>query len=592
MNSDVLSVLGNNVQYIGICPGKYFKCPQSYCLPWRLVCNGLWECPGGTEEMHCNHTACPGMFRCKNSSICISVDNLCDLIHDCHLHEDEHFCSINPIANCPLNCSCLLFSMTCEHVSLDFIHNLTLYVSINLKYINISEPKRTSLLDVFGDPFIIKIYKGELASVCKQKKTLKNLRILDISNNAIKVLKKNCFQLISNIKYLNISENIVGTIRSYTFNSSGQIEQLDLSSNNLRSLLINSFFGLLSLKSLNLSQNDIVSVNVFSFSKTIITIMITDEFKVCCFKPLAKTLCEAKPLWPNSCGRLLGDVIVKVFVWLVGSLGFVLNVTACIIIMQKSANYFKCYDRIIICLAIGDILGCTSLLTIGTVDSIFVTRYLEYEYSWRSSIICYISCVFSIVSNLLSVFSINLLTMTRYWVIKKPLKSIVLDSKLSRLCVLSIIFIFISSISITLSYILSVENQQLPTGLCLLLGHGDKSRITTILSLLSQSISCITIPTIYSRILLAIQQSTFLSEQSHRSHIAKGNIITSILVALTNLLSWIPSSILLCMTLLWKEYPYVLLIWTSMVIVPLNSIINPIVFVYFNVLKNVRQKIK
>ncbi len=104
-----------------ICPGKYFKCPRSYCLPWRLVCNGLWECPGGREEMHCNHTACPGMFRCKNSSICISVDNLCDSFHDCHSYEDEHFCSINQIANCPLNCSCLLFSMTCEHVNLDFI---------------------------------------------------------------------------------------------------------------------------------------------------------------------------------------------------------------------------------------------------------------------------------------------------------------------------------------------------------------------------------------------------------------------------------------------------------------------------------------
>ncbi len=89
------------------CPRKYFKCPEFYCVPWRLVCNGHWECPGGMEEKLCNQTLCPGMYRCKNSSICITLDNLCDSIHDCHLNDDEHFCSMSQISNdCPLNCSC------------------------------------------------------------------------------------------------------------------------------------------------------------------------------------------------------------------------------------------------------------------------------------------------------------------------------------------------------------------------------------------------------------------------------------------------------------------------------------------------------
>lgn len=102
------------------CPTKYFKCPGFYCVPWRLVCNGQWECPGGIEEMQCNRTACPAMFKCKNSSICITVDSLCDNISDCNLNDDEHFCSIVQIANdCPSNCSCLLFSLKCENATLD-----------------------------------------------------------------------------------------------------------------------------------------------------------------------------------------------------------------------------------------------------------------------------------------------------------------------------------------------------------------------------------------------------------------------------------------------------------------------------------------
>ncbi len=50
-----------------VCPRKYFKCPGFYCIPWRLVCNGLWECPGGIDEESCERISCPGMFNCRQS---------------------------------------------------------------------------------------------------------------------------------------------------------------------------------------------------------------------------------------------------------------------------------------------------------------------------------------------------------------------------------------------------------------------------------------------------------------------------------------------------------------------------------------------
>ncbi len=75
-----------------VCDDKFFKCPGFYCVPWRFVCNGGWECPGGTDENSCVQEACPGMFKCKNSSVCISYQNLCDLVPDCWFGEDEYFC--------------------------------------------------------------------------------------------------------------------------------------------------------------------------------------------------------------------------------------------------------------------------------------------------------------------------------------------------------------------------------------------------------------------------------------------------------------------------------------------------------------------
>ncbi len=88
------------------CPDR-FKCPGFYCISWRLVCNGQWECPGGTDEMSCEEGACPGLFKCRDSKICISRLNLCDNVADCHLHDDEYFCQMSRIPHlCPISTSC------------------------------------------------------------------------------------------------------------------------------------------------------------------------------------------------------------------------------------------------------------------------------------------------------------------------------------------------------------------------------------------------------------------------------------------------------------------------------------------------------
>ena len=99
-------------------PNKFFKCPGFYCILWRYVCNNKWECPGGTDENSCPKSACPGLFKCKNSTICISKESLCDFVSDCDLNDDENFCS-DQKHFCPPNCSCLLFSLSCKSKTLD-----------------------------------------------------------------------------------------------------------------------------------------------------------------------------------------------------------------------------------------------------------------------------------------------------------------------------------------------------------------------------------------------------------------------------------------------------------------------------------------
>ena len=51
------------------CPTKYFKCAGYYCIPYRNVCDGKWECPWGMEEqsLTCKRNKCPRLFKCHKS---------------------------------------------------------------------------------------------------------------------------------------------------------------------------------------------------------------------------------------------------------------------------------------------------------------------------------------------------------------------------------------------------------------------------------------------------------------------------------------------------------------------------------------------
>ena len=67
------------------------------------------DCPGGLEERSCNGSCLyPMQFKCKDSAICVAMENICDEVIDCPFQDDEYFCdSLN--TTCPQKCICLLF---------------------------------------------------------------------------------------------------------------------------------------------------------------------------------------------------------------------------------------------------------------------------------------------------------------------------------------------------------------------------------------------------------------------------------------------------------------------------------------------------
>ncbi len=56
--------------FLHSCP-NFFKCPDDYCLPFHLICNGVPDCPNGEDEKECEHISCPGFLLCSLDRLCV-----------------------------------------------------------------------------------------------------------------------------------------------------------------------------------------------------------------------------------------------------------------------------------------------------------------------------------------------------------------------------------------------------------------------------------------------------------------------------------------------------------------------------------------
>ncbi len=533
------------------------------------------------------------MFRCRNSSICISRESVCDKDNDCPSRDDKQFCNDN-ILDCPTNCSCLFYSLLCKNITQNIGEKLRPYVSIRLDDVTISSGSH--LFNELDNPVILILNHCNLKLICIQAKLFAYLRSLSVSYNLIQKLQKDCLKYAWNLYVLNISRNQVGTIQSHAFNSSQYIRELDLSSNLLTDLKDYSFSGLLHLQMLDISKNDISSVSSSVFLNIKIIKILTKSFVVCCsINPLTYTGCSIKPSWPNSCESLLGNSIVGVFIWLISTLGIAMNISSFFVIWQHILEGAHNYKTLVTILAVSDSMCCISLLIVITADAVFADNYLQHEISWRSNIFCYISSSLYLIANFLSVFIINLLALTRYQIAVHPLDSRFLENKfLHWVCLLGTVAIFLLGVLLNVYFLLTSDNHQFPSGLCLILGHAKVlivSTITTIIAIMIQALSCLSIPILYWLLLKKVSKSkeSVIDSVAHKK---EGNMSKSVLVSTTNLISWIPSTILLRLTLSWDDYPYVILIWTSMVIIPLSTLINPFVCVYCKLIRALLKKYK
>ncbi|KAG9511198.1 hypothetical protein GZH46_00237, partial [Fragariocoptes setiger] len=439
------------------CPTRdYVKCPHSYCIPRRYVCDGKWDCIRGDDEVACDHQYhCPGQYKCANQSSCILLHQLCDGARQCPMGDDEWFCDLL----CPDNCDCIGQSINCQHAQLDSLPSN--YISRSVRKLDLSYNRLgPNMSDVDFSNYhdlgeLILSHNAIEVLIPRKFQQLRNLYKLDLSSNQIHsvkrgafaglrhvtqlllesnpeliVLETEAFQGLSSLQILNISSSRIHVLKRSTFDGLTSLRHLQLRANQIVEIEDMAFASLTSLVSLDLRGNDVrrFTKQVFADLKSL-QHLSTDSFKFCCLMAhqIPSDQCLPLPDEISDCEDLMSSVLQRWCIWIVGVVAFIGN---CVVIIWRSRQLNETHTQIskrvdsalLLSLGCSDLLMGIYLIIIAIVDMWYRGQYIENSDNWRQSIWCTMSGLLATVSSEVSVFTLVFIALSRSIEISNPLR--------------------------------------------------------------------------------------------------------------------------------------------------------------------------
>ncbi|XP_069139596.1 G-protein coupled receptor GRL101-like [Argopecten irradians] len=275
------------------CPVNYAKCPGSFCLHQRFICDGRSHCPNQEDEFECDRGTCDVHYKCRSTQQCVPFSQLCDGVRHCRRGDDE----LNCHPTCPDNCKCRGMTFQCDSdtniIPLNRIHSDARWINLTTNMSDLRPHVPVSLQLV--TTLILKHCSIRELLISGQSlfQNMSALRHLDLSFNNIETLSKNIFPKMW-LKVLILSHNPLFRIERDFFSGLNslsnlqiahtplkdlqtsmprqsvlqhltKLKDLDLSSNLIEEVPAEVFKDLRSLLTLNLSKNPITTIDITAF---------------------------------------------------------------------------------------------------------------------------------------------------------------------------------------------------------------------------------------------------------------------------------------------------------------------------------------
>lgn len=566
----------------------------------RHICDGEWQCPFGEDEsiVSCQTYYCVGLFHCvmAHLTICIHPSSVCDGTFDCPSNEDELLCDLP--RKCPVGYVCLLYAVQCtsKYVSMESVSNILEHVVF------------CKLSDVILAQSVIKskisfvFINSSLEDICFPLLCKgSNVQHLDFGCNKIKLLWERCLCFAPNLSVLMLSRNKIEQIYTHVFHWFPQMIFLNVSRNLISS--IDPFLtGELQNLSIDVSFNNIERLNSDLADFASLKAIITHTFTLCCF---FEDSCFTKPVWPDNCCRLLETNFAEKVVFCESSAVVIFGFTSMLILCAKLRNHKSkkfnvknkqqgpesvAYLSSMATFSVHDIVFGMYLSVLSSESLYFNQFYALSARNWQSSFCCKGLGIAFLFLCLSSLFLSNIVSLSKFIAVMFPFNNS-LKRTHNMLRIVSLVFVLIFSLCIFcfVSFFWFEEKRVMPNKICSF--AGDTKDSTTILCvtlfvLVLQICAFILITVEYFVMFEEIMKKKFKKFCSAQmSHNRRAILIKFVVYTLCNGLCWIPSAVIYALTVSLAQYPIQLLTWNTVLINPLNSLFNPIIFTLASSLK-------
>ncbi len=553
-----------------------FKCLLSYCISWELLCNGRWDCTHGDDEQNAtcsNHVDCADMFRCKKILSCVHVGDTCNNKHDCPLGDDEELCEISH-HQCPLECLCLGLATTCKFLTKS--HNASfsgyLFISIsNSESLFQDNPK-----SIFISAYHLYISQNKIQKIHSQGLP-PELLYLNASCNNIAEIALNCFPNTTQV--LLFDENKTKNILSESSAGKKRLKLLSLSNNPLIHFEANSFKSFSNINVLFLINVPLVEKDNNVFKRTKVNMIFATQFQVCCHISQT-TICKPDTSWHVSCFDLIPWQSVKSFYISVSVLIILTSVISIVTHMILSRLFHVVFRMTVVFLSMTDLLCAIYFGTVWISHFVLSNRFSVHYHSWISGATCFFAFGVILWFLILAQVMLFFFSVCRLMVVLHPMdtnfKRTSFVGKLGTVC-----FVISFLISLLLTMVVKETLQKVPMTLCL--PSLDPShelvtiRIIIWFEIISQIVSSVEITIVNIILVYKLRES----QKSLRKSKYESNTIVAFqlaLITVTNVLCWCPVSIVNLTTEFLAVYPDKLITWFTIIALPINSFVNPVIF--------------